>query len=34
MHTLLDIAELRLVPGIPGDAFRPIMNGTPIVELM
>jgi hypothetical protein len=34
LHSLFDIAELRLVPGLPRDILAVVENGQPIEELM
>lgn len=34
MHTLFDVGELRLLPGLPQDLLRPITDGEPIRQLM
>lgn len=34
MHTLFDVAELRLLPGLPRDILKVVEDGEPIEELM
>ena len=34
MHTLFDVAELRIKPGIPAEIARAITSGQPIPQLV